>query len=426
MKKQGLILIASLLLSAPVFAQDSDTLITPTSGWLVGPALVSESADGTTPCLMANSFSNNFEIRFSGGGENILAMAVNVHRPTFEAGSSYLITLGVAEGEGVDLPAQAFSADTVIVDMKLDKGFYQNLKKAQSLFVKLGDNQMEFSMLGVGDGLKRMESCFSPSAKPASAASAGHAVEGQHVWKADSGTVTAAQAEPSPGAGSAIPGIRKLDMALASPQTAAGQEAAEDHADTGSALPPVDGDMAVSPNAPAPNPVHSQEVAAPGDDAGPVIEDVADQNAPDMNIPKAVAPAVPEPQAAPVEAKPDILLPPAGQPAARASAPAQQMRWRVMKGANLRGILDVWAKSAQAQLVWQSDQDFSVLQSVAQQDTFEGIVQTLLAQYPDDQPRPFGKIHVDPATGQKTLVIEADKPAVSSADEGNYAPIIAP
>jgi outer membrane scaffolding protein for murein synthesis (MipA/OmpV family) len=86
MKKQGLILIASLLLSAPVFAQDSDTLITPTSGWLVGPALVSESADGTTPCLMANSFSNNFEIRFSGGGENILAMAVNVHRPTFEAG----------------------------------------------------------------------------------------------------------------------------------------------------------------------------------------------------------------------------------------------------------------------------------------------------------------------------------------------------
>lgn len=422
MKKQGLILIASLLLSAPVFAQDSDALITPTSGWLVGPALVSESADGTTPCLMANSFSNNFEIRFSGGGENILAMAVNVHRPTFEAGSSYLMTLGVTEGEGVDLPAQAFSADTVIVDMKLDKGFYQSLKKAQSLFVKLGDNQMEFSMLGVGDGLKRMESCFSPSTKAAAtAAPVEHAVEGQHTWKADSGA-----SDPQPATDSAIPGIRKLDAALASPQTASGPEIAEDHADSGSALPSVDEDVAVSPNAPTPDPVHSQEVAAPGDDTGPVIEDIADQKAPDMNIPKTVAPAVPVPQAAPVEAKPDILLPPTGQPAARASAPAQQMRWRVMKGANLRGILDVWAKSAQAQLVWQSDQDFSVLQSVAQQDTFEGIVQTLLAQYPDGQPRPLGKIHVDPATGQKILVIEADKPAVSSADEGNYAPIIAP
>lgn len=416
MKKQGFILIASLLLSAPVFAQDSDELITPTSGWLVGPALVSESADGTTPCLMANNFSNNFEIRFSGGGENILAMAVNVHRPTFEPGASYLMTLGVAEGEGVDLPAQAFSADTVLVDMKPDKGFYQNLKKAQSLFIKLGDGQMEFSMLGVGDGLKRMESCFSPSAKAATAAPVEHAVEGQHTWKADSGA-----SNPPPAADSAIPGIRKLDTALAQPQTAIGQEPAKQDSDTGSALPPMEEDISVSPNAPAPAPVHSQEVAAPEHDAGPVIEDVADQNRPNMTITKA-----PEPQIAPVEAKPDIIFPPAGKAAAQAAAPGQQMRWRVMKGANLRGILDVWAKSAQTQLVWQSDQDFSVLQSVAQQDTFEGIVQTLLAQYPDGQPRPLGKIHVDPTTGQKTLVIEADKPAVSSADEGNYAPIIAP
>lgn len=424
MKKQGFILIASLLLSAPVFAQDSDTLITPTSGWLVGPALVSESADGTTPCLMANNFSNNFEIRFSGGGQNILAMAVNVHRPTFEAGASYLMTLGVTEGEGVDLPAQAFSADTVIVDMKPDKGFYQNLKKAQSLFIKLGDGQMEFSMLGVGDGLKRMESCFSPSSK-AAAQPVEHAVEGQHVWKADSGTTQPAQAEPSPGTESAIPGIRKLDTALAQPQgAAAGQGVAEEPADTGSALPPMGDDISVSPNAPVPDPVHSQEVAAPDQGAGPVIEDVVDQNRPNMQIAKAPKAAL-EPQAAPVEAKPDIIFPPAGQ-AAQASAAGQQMRWRVMKGANLRGILDVWAKSAQTQLVWQSDQDFSVLQSVAQQDTFEGIVETLLSQYPDGQPRPLGKIHVDPATGQKTLVIEADKPVVSSADEGNYAPIIAP
>ncbi len=422
MKKQGFIFIAFLLLSAPVFAQDNDALITPTSGWLVGPALVSESADGTTPCLMANNFSNNFEIRFSGGGENILAMAVNVHRPSFEAGASYLMTLGVTEDGGVDLPAQAFSADTVIVDMKPDKGFYQSLKKAQSLFVKLGDKQMEFSMLGVGDGLKRMESCFSPSTKAAAAAPVEHAVEGQHVWKADSGTAKPAQAVPSPGTESAIPGIRKLDTALAQPQGAA-----EESADTGSALPPMGDDLSVSPNAPVPAPVHSQEVAAPDQGAGPVIEDIVDQGRPNMQIATApkVAPAAPEPQAAPVKAKPDIIFPPAGK-AAAASVPGQQMRWRVMKGANLRGILDVWAKSAQTQLVWQSDQDFSVLQSVAQQDTFEGIVQTLLAQYPDGQPRPRAKIHVDPATGQKTLVIEADKPAVSSADEGSYAPIIAP
>ena len=413
MKKQGFILIASLLLSAPVFAQDSDALITPTSGWLVGPALVSESADGTTPCLMANNFSNNFEIRFSGGGENILAMAVNVHRPTFEPGASYLMTLGVTEGEGVDLPAQAFSADTVIVDMKPDKGFYQNLKKAQSLFVKLGDSQMEFSMLGVGDGLKRMESCFSPSTKSA-AAPVEHAVEGQHVWKAGSDADKPAHDEAPPVTDSAIPGIRKLDAALAQPQEPMGRDAAEEQADAGSALPPMGDVPAVSPNAPAPDPVHSQEVSAP------VIEDIVDQNRPNMVITKA-----PESQPAPVEAKPDIIFPPAGK-AAQASAPGQQMRWRVMKGANLRGILDVWAKSAQAQLVWQSDQDFSVMQSVAQQDTFEGIVQTLLAQYPDGQPRPVGKIHIDPATGQKTLVIEADKPVISSADEGNYAPIIAP
>ena len=102
------------------------------------------------------------------------------------------------------------------------------------------------------------------------------------------------------------------------------------------------------------------------------------------------------------------------------------MRWRVMKGANLQSIFEVWAQSAQARLVWNAGQGFSVPESLAMQGTFEAVVEAVLSQFPEDQIRPVGKIYMDTAMKQKVLVIETVKPSAPLTTEGNYPPIGVP
>lgn len=353
MKSWLSILVLSILFSWPVQAQDdvAPDLLAPSGAWLVGPTTLADGSDietGGMPCVMVNKFSNGSELRFSGGGEEILALALNVGTPTFDVKQSYLITIGFEGQESINLPAEAFSEDTVVVGTEPGKAFYKFLKEKPSMTLKLGTSVMEFSLLGVSHGLKRLEDCYKPLPEAPAKES-----------------IKAVEAPVLPATG-----IKKLDEVTAQKVDELRKEI------TGNAVP---------------TPTEMKEPVQP-----PPLKD----------------------------AKPrDILSPGTAAPT---TGEGQQMRWRAMKGSDLQSTLDLWAQSMKARVIWKAGRSFSLPESMVLQGTFEMAVEAVLARFPHGQARPVGKIYVDPASGQKTLVIEQDKPESLPGGTGSYAPIGAP
>lgn len=409
--RSSLLMLASVtLFSSPVWAQEdvAPELLAPSGAWLVGPTTLtdgSEAEGSGMPCVMVNKFSNGSELRFSGGGEEILALALNVGAPTFEINQSYLITISFEGQAPIKLPAEAFSEDTIVVGTEPGKDFYKFLKEKPSMTLQLGTSVMEFSMLGVPHSLKRLEECYKP--QPASPAPA----------------ATASIAAPVPAPNATATGIKKLDEVSAQKVNELMDEI------TGNALPAVPATpVRAVPVEKAPEAAVSKSADVPAAEKAPPRPAPQPQIQPaPAPLPEAAAPEptpTPAPQSSFKDAKPrDILSP--GTPAP-VTGEGPQMRWRVMKGANLQSTLDVWAESTKGRLIWEADKPFSMPESMAMQGTFETAVEAVLARFPRGQARPIGKIYTDPTNGQKVLVIEQDNPELPASAEGSYAPIISP
>jgi hypothetical protein len=156
--------VSGLALARTPAAVPEDDIFVPTSGWLVGPATLAANSDGPSPCVMADQFNNGFLFRFSGGGRKLLAMAVDFRQQAFQPGQSYAVTLGVGSAFRKTVPAQAYDAATLLINLQNEPLMYQLLGSNDTLQLGIGKKEFEFAMLGVGDGLKRLETCYDPGA----------------------------------------------------------------------------------------------------------------------------------------------------------------------------------------------------------------------------------------------------------------------
>lgn len=351
------------LLTTAVFssaeAQNDGGVLMPMNAWLVGPTTLAEGSDVDTvgiPCLMVTSFSNNHEMRISGGDQVIMAMALNVRDDNFSAGESYQMTLGFSDDEELKVPALAFSENTLVVGLEDEVGFYEKLQTSETLFVGLGEAQMQFSLLGVPQALKRLEQCFK--------------------------------------------GPESSGEGMSAARDTAQEDISDDMQDDAVGIKTLDEE-------------DLQEISEVLKDAEPEI--ALPQEAPRKSAPQPIREVRPR----------DILEPSANAPAA-AAGKSPMMRWRVMKGGGLQGVLEVWAASANASIIWKSPSSYSLPESLAMEGTFEEVVQAVLGLFPANAPRPVGQLYVDQNTGRKTLVIEEALPVDSPVETVNYAPISSP
>lgn len=80
--------------------------------------------------------------------------------------------------------------------------------------------------------------------------------------------------------------------------------------------------------------------------------------------------------------------------------------WTAKKGDDLRMVLSRWAQEEDAQLVWRSDETFTVNRDAEWNGSFEEAVSAILEQYGDDEGAPVGHLNIDPQTQNKILYIE--------------------
>ncbi len=372
MAVKKLLAILLLLLAAPASlrAEDDPGIIAPTSGWLVGPVgLVAGDDAASMPCLAANQFANGYFVRFSGGGGKILAMAVDTRRAELMPGESYALSVRLDDSEPRVLPALAYDPTTLILNLEQDENFYADLGKTATLGLRLGEqDEVPLALLGLKEGLARMETCHGgTAAAPAPA----RAVEPQPV------------------------GFRRIDVAGGMPDSALPAMPPKETAPSAEAMP-----------APEPAPVAADSKSL----EQRLRAAAASINDPATEAPPAEAAAVPEvvttvpPSAVSsrqaAEAQPRDVL----EGAAPATADSR-MRWRAIRGANLRSILEIWSKNAQVQLVWSAGQDYSLPESLVFEGTFDEALEKLLSVFPDDDTAPSGHLYRDQETGRNVLII---------------------
>lgn len=386
----GILLLLALVF-APVAARAAGAqMFVPTSSWLVGPASPVPAGDTTKmPCVMINQYDNGFTFRFSGGGGRILAMAVDFHQRAFKPGQSYRVDIQMGPYMDVALPGTAYNEATLIINTQQVEGFYNNLASAQTIRIGVGNARMEFALLGVTDGLGRVEGCYeggvqvkaAPQPAPPVGGGTYHVSAPEEVEKLPllPDVITPLPDEAMPEA--ALPAAHAEEGNT----TAAAVEAMLHQAARMAGNPePASGTQAQAPE-PAPAPAEKKEKA--------IYEE-------HMLARNWASPFT----AAQTRAQEKKMLVNA---AAKSGQPGRE--WNAAAGGSLRAALTGWAEAEGADIIWRAGQDYPLPQEVAVTGGFEQAVADALALYEETDPRPVGRIYKGANGGGKVLVVDTHK-----------------
>lgn len=373
----------------------------PTSAWLVGPASlggVDGHPPGNMPCVAVTQFSNGYTVRLSGGGNKLMAMAMDLRTDRFTARQKYDVEFSVPGEYFQILTGAAYDPRTLLFSLHKFPDFYAALKKAETLEVKIDGAAAILNLAGLNDGFARMESCF-----------------GQAMTQPPP---TQKQPEPENPMGMQSSGIEQQQQPPQAPAAPQNPLIAQN-----AGLTPMPGDGAQQPSpAPAP-PLAAPAVPAVQEDTVLSLMQKA-QEAQDAAArlsakspyaaPKAEADPVPAGNVARSWSDPtvlrrapqDMLVQRNTGPSALAGDAARPMRWRALRGANLRDTLDIWAAGVGVKLLWNATDNFAVRQSLSFEGTFDQAANTLLEQFDGQMAQPVGRIYREPGSAKLVLVVD--------------------
>lgn len=360
-------------------------LFVPTSSWLVGPASPVAAAEGDAhkmPCVMINQYDNGFTFRLSGGGGSLMAMAVDFRQKVFKPGKSYRVDIEVPPYVDVALPGTAYNEATLIVNTQQIDGFYKNISEAKTMKLGVGSSKMDFALLGVSDGLSRVESCYSGSkvdAQPVAAENNFKAAPMEDLMSAEPPVITPMPDEAVPPVSGGGETASSVDKML--------QSAAMEMKRIEPAAAPVSGgkgDASVKATS------EGQMLARSW--ASPFAQ--SERKPAQRTI---MASASDNDKGSTAEA---VEMQPSGDGI---------RSWRALGGTSLQEALKTWAGEADVELMWMAGQDFSITKSISLQGSFEAAVLSVLEQYGDADPRPVGRIYNDSSAGRKVLLVEVHR-----------------
>ncbi len=381
-------LVVLWLLCAPVaygaLPDDPDDVLIPTGGWLTGPSSLfgggGQESQGM-PCLLTNRFHNGYEVRFSGGGNRLFAMVLDVRESLFVTGNDYDIRLRMAPDRQHDVTAVAHNPAMLVVNLQHLDGAYQALANARHLTVTLSGVDIVFALPGIREGLERVEDCFANGSTHRTSA-------GQ-----------AAKPEPVP---SSEPPPSLADMPVQQENRQAAQASPV----------PFDG-AALEINSAALRDLFLDGASQEETDAARQPDPAAVAQQPSQRAIPRIYDDSDIPASQPRRERPDSN--------GRASEPAidtgfhgedphggraNYSRWRALRGANARDTLENWAGQENVRVVWRHPQDFPIRDSFIFEGAFDQAVESLLSRYENETQRPTGRLYNDPSFGQRVLVVE--------------------
>ena len=434
--------------------------------WEVGSSQLA-SARGLRPmklpCIISTEYDNGYTVRFSGGGGNLLAMAIDFRQEVFKQGRKYDAMVSVGDSYVKQVGATAFTPSTLIFNLRPLSDFYATLQKGKQLEISVDDNTMKFNLNDIAASYEGLEGCYNggtvapvkPMVSEASVDAKAAPAKVPAVEKVVAATLPRSfdeivqNSEPA----------KAPPMKIAEPKPAPDAQPVVADAAAPAAAPAPRGPEGITPmpgkisrnNDPVPTAkiqtaattyvvqtetVKSETVAAApvaqkimptqwtaraGEDLKIVLSRWADragydldwQSAQDGKVAQdvsmsgsfedAVSQLLAENSAATgISGRFDTAQ--GSKPVAGSAA-----AWNAKPGASLQSVLDQWGSKAGVAVVWQTSINAPVKTAINDNGNFEEAVGSLLDQYSGDSTRPVGRLNVDPQTGQKTLYMEMDR-----------------
>lgn len=413
------------------------------------------------PCIISTEYDNGYAVRFSGGGGNLLALAVDFRQEVFKQGRKYNAMLSIGDSYVKQVSATAFTPSTLIFNLRPLGDFYGTLQKGKQLEIGIDDNAMKFNLNDIAASFEGLEGCYNggqaapikpiineasidakaapakvPDVEKVAAAPLPRSFD-EIVQNSEPATASPMRiAEPKP-----APVATPVVAEVAPPVTPRGPEGItpmpgkisrnNDPVPTAklqtAAAVPVAETVKSAPVVAAPVTPVAQKItptqwtARAGEDLKIVLSRWADRAGYDLDwqsaqdgkvaqdvsmsgsFEEAVSQLLAENSAATgISGRFDTAqgsVPVAGSAAA----------WNAKPGASLQSVLDTWGAKAGVAVVWQGSINAPIKTAINDNGNFESAVGTLLDQYSNDSTRPVGRLNVDPQTGQKTLYMEMDR-----------------
>ena len=411
-----LTLLCGSLLAAPVMAQ-----MTPSSPLPVAPKFVPtgtwsvEKTDfarlrGLTgvkmPCMMGVNYDNGYSLRFSGGGGQMLAMAIDFRQNVFIQGRKYPTTISLNQTGLQSLTATAFSESTLIFNLRPLIGFHQQLQNSTMMELNIDGNMMMFALNNMPNSINRLEACFGPVVNPVVNAMGGPAMP----------TAIGVNEPPKPGL---------------QPQSKNWDDNVQLSRQPVSRLDPISGTgrqgtpAAMVWQAKAGDDLQitlqkwanrsGVKVAWQSDRGGHVVSDIYVNGSFEQAVQQLMAQ-----NAAALGVEANMMGSGQMMPVASTIAPQRIVpepptpsvvagRWSAPAGANLQVVLQKWSEASGVEFVWNSHHPFHVKSPVNSGSSYESALQSLLGQFSNDKIRPAAQLNNDPKTGQRVLFVQSSR-----------------
>lgn len=410
------VLAVSVLFPLPVFAQGNVATFTPVNSWTVGATELS-SVRGLKgvrlPCVISNEYDNGYIVRFSGGGNKMLALAIDFRQDVFEQGRKYDAMLTVGDGYVKQVGGSAFTSSTLIFSLRSIPDVYKVLKASNDMSLDIEGNAFKFSLQQLAQNFAALESCYNT----------GNAAVIPPVSGVQDASIAATNAPAA-----IIPSVESHALP---------QSFDEIMKATPSSVAPVNVAQVMprpTPVTPRPSQISRAVDVAPklaqqnqwnatagediktvlqrwsntagydlqwqASDSGNVVQDISLNG----SFENAVSQLLAENRA--VTGIDGRFNQPDNMTSMPSSATGQ---WSASAGDSLKSVLDGWASKADAKIVWKSSPSVSLKKTINQSGEFEGAVQAALDQFANDQQRPVGALNIDPVSGKRTLIMDLDR-----------------
>ncbi len=423
---QSILASAALLALVPAQANAQKVPVFHPGPWEVGSTQLA-SARGLKPmklpCIISTEYDNGYTVRFSGGGNNLLAMAVDFRQEVFAQGRKYNAMVSIGDSYVKQVSATAFTKSTLIFNLRPLGDFYSVLKSGKQMELSIDNNAMKFNLDEIAAAYNNLESCYAGGNAAPLKPIINEASVDAKIPPAAVPSVEKIAAAPLPRSFDEI--VQNSEPATAAPMkiaTPRGPDAAPPAAASAPVTPMPErvsrNLAAVATPAPAEAP---QWNARAGEDMKIVLSRWADRAGYDLDwqsqqdgkvaqdvaltgsFEEAVSQLLAENSAA-TGISGRFEAAGGAKPVAGSAG-----NWNAAPGASLQSVLDQWGAKAGVAIVWQTSMNTPVKSAVNADGNFEGAVETLLDQYSSDSARPVGRLNVDPQTGARTLFIEMDR-----------------
>ena len=422
MMHRFLIAVALLLVMAavPALAQTPGKVIPqfiPASGWTVKPALMVEDRNLTNiriPCMMMVEYDNGFTLRLSGGGSQLLAMAIDFRQEVFTRGKQYNASFMIDGMMAGSSKATAFDDNVLIFNARPMNGFYQQLQAAQKLTLNVEGNQFHFTLGNIAEAFGRLEKCYAGDHSQSSASKP--MPVGLHNAPMKDSALP--QTQDSPDWQDTRENVSRMphDTSMPDSQPRRAKPAQVWRANAGDTIKETlmvwsdQADVELDWQATASGIVVT-DIAMTGH-FEEAVQSLLAQNAAATGLqadligggvqrtsksPQPIMPVSVEPQKPRVSRKDSVM------------GLASSSRWSVPAGSNLRRVLEVWSQKEGIELFWQANQAFAVKNNVSNNGGYTQAVEELLSQYVNDSIRPIAQLNTDPNTGRRILIVQSSR-----------------